>query len=451
MEIVIVGGGKVGERLCVDLANEGHDITLIDIKPEKIENLIEYVDIKGVIGNGAVLDIQIEADVPACDVFIAVTPQDETNIMATTIAKRIGAKFCVARVRNPQYTKQMDFVHKELGISLMINPEQEAAIETIRAFDFPSALEVEPVARSTARILKFRIEPDSRIVGQTVAAIRQQFPDLLICIVQRQQEVFLPEGNTLIQALDEIHVVGSRETLIAFMEAVGLEGRRFVSSLIVGGGRLARYLIPMLLKRDIRIKVIERDKETAANLAVDFPEIEVIVGDGTSQSFLREERFQNYDTLIALTNIDEENLLLSMFAGQQGVLKTITKVNRTDLLNVIAPESIDTVITPREAISDMMIRVVRSLQESLGGELYGYTRLANGMVEVLEFIVGEEASLIAIPIDQLQLKQKVLVGLIMRGSELLVPTGNDWLEAGDHVLIISMAMEKIRRLEEIVR
>lgn len=450
MEIVIVGGGKVGERLCVDLANEGHDITLIDTNPEKIENFIEAVDIKGVIGNGAVLDIQMEADVPSCDVFVAVTPQDETNIMATIIAKRIGANFCVARVRNPQYTKQIDFVRKELGISLMINPEQEAAMEIIRAFDFPSALEVELVARSTARIVKMRILPGSRLDGQTVAEIRRRFPDLFICIVQRQTEVFLPDGNTQLQAQDEIHVVGARETLAAFIRQAGFDNKRFRSALIVGGGRIARYLIPLLLKRNVRIKVIERDREAGSQLAADFPEAEVIVGDGTSQSFLREERFLNYDTLIALTNIDEENLLLAMFAGQQGVQKTITKVNRTDLLNVVAPDSVDTVITPKDAVADMMIRVVRSLQESRDAELYGYTRLANGTVEVLEFIAGEGTPLLGVPIEQMRLRPGVLVGLILRGTQLLVPSGSDRLEAGDHILLISMADLKVRQLDEIL-
>lgn len=450
MEIVIVGAGKVGEELCVVLVNEGHDVTLIDKDSEKIETFIEKVDIKGIVGNGAVLDVQLDANVPDCDVFIAVTPQDENNIMATVIAKKLGAKYCVARIRNPEYVTQMDFVRAELGIDVIINPDQEAALEIIGIFDFPSALQVEPLAGGKVNIIKVRIENDSELVGSTVAGVRQKVPDLIICIIQRKNQAFIPNGDTVFLLFDEIYLVGDKNAQNEFCRLAGVEVRPFKSALIVGGGRIARYLIPYLLRRSVHTKVIEIDKEAAGQLAVTFPKVEVIVGDGTSQSFLKEERLKNYDTVISLTNVDEENLLLSMFAGQQGVRKTVTKVNRTDLIRVLDPENIDTIITPYGTVADLMVKFVRELEQSRNASLCGYARLANNTMEVLEFNAMEANRAVGIPIRNLKLKGNLLILLLLRGDLLIFPKGSDQIASGDQVVVLNQVPQNVRELDDIL-
>jgi len=449
MEIVIVGGGKLGASLCRDLANEGHEIVLIDKDQAIIDAFTDDIDIRGIIGNGSSREAQIEADVPACDVFISVTPTDETNLIASIIANRLGAKFSIARVRSPEFADDLAFFKKEVGVNMLINPDALSAAEMVRAFDYPSANMIESFADGRVTLVKIRVNKGASIIGRTLASIRASIPNLLLCVIERNFSAFIPAGDTIIQEDDQIQLTGEPAAIDAFSHICGHANKRWHSTLIVGGSRISYYLIPALLERGIRIKVIERDSDTANRLAIAFPQIEVIIGDGTNQKFLREMHLANFDVAIALTHIDEENLMLSLYSHQQGVRKTITKVNRSELTKLIDPENLDTVIVPHISAGDVIIRYVRSREKSSDSALESYARLSTDGVEASEFIVSEGNRATENPIQHLHLHKGLIIANIMRAQERIIPTGADQLRPGDHVLIVSTG-RRLLQLDDIL-
>lgn len=438
MDIVIVGGGKVGEELCYDLAQEGHDIVLIEKNPDRLEFLIDQADIRGVMGNGAVYQLQLEAGVPKCDLFIAATPLDETNLISAITAKRIGAKYVIARVRQPEYMEQMHFLRESMGITLTINPEMEAAKDIVRNLQYPNALDVEPIANGKSQIVQFLVPKGSDYEGKNLAFIRKRHPHILICVREREGDVRIPTGDMTVEGGDIIHVIGENSAIRRFYNALRVGIKKIHSVLIVGAGKITRYLLPELLRLGFRAKVIDSNLAICNDFATDFPEVEVVHGDGTNQAFLREERVSLYDALVSLVPIDEENILLSLFGTQQGVLKTITKVNRTDLVKVIEQFNLGTVITPRLLVANTIIRFVRSLQSSKDTKIDSFVRLAGNRVEGVTFTIVDDCKATDIPIKFMVLKDNLMIAMIKRGAELLFPSGEDRLLVGDQVLILSM-------------
>ncbi len=449
MEIVIVGGGKLGASLCRDLANEGHEIVLIDKDQSVIDAFTEDIDIRGITGNGSSREVQIEADVPACDVFISVTPADETNLIASIIADRLGAKFSIARVRGPEFADDLAFFKKEVGVDMLINPDALSAAEIVRAFDYPSASMIEPFADGRVTLVKIRVNQGAPIIGRTVASIRASIPNLLLCVIERDFKAVIPTGITTIQEDDQIQLTGEADAIDKFSHLCGHANKRWNSAFIIGGSRISYYLIPALLDRGINIKLIENNPETANRLAIAFPQIQVIIGDGTNQKFLREMHLANYDVAIALTHIDEENLMFSLFSHQQGVRKTITKVNRSELIRLLDPENLDSIIVPHVNAGDVIIRYVRSQEMSEGSPLESYARLSTEGVEASEFIVGDDDRVTDTSIQHLHLHQGLVIANIMRGLRRIIPSGADQLQEGDHVLIVSTG-KRLLQLDDIL-
>lgn len=437
MKIVIIGAGKVGEELCRQLSRDGHDIVLIEQDSRRLEQLINMADITGVQGNGAVYRKQLEAGVDKCDVFIAVSPNDETNIIAAITAKKIGAKYTVARVRDPDFSEQMSFVRESLGINLMINPEMEAARDIARIIQFRSVLGIEQFDNGRVNIVEVRVTEKSTLIGKKIKDLRESSREMLICIIQRGEQVIIPTGEDEIIAGDHIHITGTFEELNKIYVAAGSYKHKLSSALIVGGGRITRYLLPRLLRLKMRIKVIEVDPVEADELSVDFPDVEVVCGDGTDQAFLREERMANYDVVISLTGIDEENMLLSLYAGNQGVKKIVTKVNRTDLLKVLDCINLGSTITPRRLIANIISRFVRALQNSEGSNIEALYRLADNRAEALLFHVHEDSAVTRIPLKNLNLKKHLLVVFIVRKSKLIFPDGQDMILPDDRVAVVT--------------
>ncbi len=437
MKIVIIGAGKVGEELCVSLAAEDNDIVLIEKNPRRLEQLIKMADITGVVGNGAIYDTQVEAGVEECDLFIAVSPSDETNIIGAITAKKIGAKQTIARVRDPEFSSQMDFVKTSMGITLMINPEQEAADEIVRMIEFPSALGIERFENGRANVVEVQILPDGPLIGVKINELRKAHPNIMVCAVNRQDDIIIPKGDFEIEAGDHLHVAGTLGDLDKIYIAAKSYRKRLRSALIIGGGKITSYLLERFQKINIHVKVIEVDPEKAEALAGDFPAYEIICGDGTDQAFLREEGLVNYDAVIALTNNDEENLLLSIFAMQQGIKKNICKVNRTDLLKVIGDLGIDSIVTPRRLIADMIIRFVRAKQNSEGSSVDALFRLEDNRVEALLFHITKESKVINMPISEMQFIDDLVVPFIFRGKKTIFPTGNDMILAGDRIAVVT--------------
>lgn len=449
MNIVIVGAGKVGEELTRSLAKEKHDVVLIEKDGRKLNQLISMADINGIHGNGAIYKTQLEAGVDHCDIFIAVTHSDETNIIAAITARKAGAAKTIARVRDPEFSLQMGFVRETLGITLMINPELEAATDIARILQFPFVLDVEQFMNGRVNIIEVRLGPDSSLVGQSLSQIKSSGHNILVCIIQRGEEIIIPRGDAILMEGDRVHVTGNSEDLMRLFAADKNARQRLTSALIIGGGRITHYLLPMLLKMRMRVKVIEVEPESADILAADFPEVEIVCGDGTNQSFLREERMSSYDTVISLTGIDEENLLLSLFARQQGVPKIITKVNRTDLLKVIDCTNLGSVITPRRLVADNIIRFVRAMENSQASNVEALYRLVDSRVETLLFHVTYDSKAVRIPLMDISLKPGLLIAFIVRKGKLIFPGGRDLIMPDDRVAVVT-TQENISDIDDIL-
>jgi trk system potassium uptake protein TrkA len=449
MDIVITGGGKVGEELCRDLSSENHNVVLIDTDPDRLEQLSSTYDIKGVLGNGAVYSLQLEADTNKCDLFIAVTPKDEINIIAALTAKRIGAQTCIARVRNPEYSAQIHFIRDELGIDLILNPELEAAREIHSIIQSPSALTVDRILHTAISLVSVTVNPQSELAGTYVRDFRWAEKNGLMVAIERDNQVLIPKGDTRIEGNDLLFCIGTANDLkFLYMEA-GAYQPEIRSVLIVGGGRITRYLLPMLLKNNLRIKVIDVNHTICDELAVDFPKVEVIFGDGTNLDFLKEERIGDYDAMISLTNIDEENMIISIFGSHSGVRKTIMKVNRLNLVKLLKDPGLQSVITPHAIVSDQIIRYSRSLTAGGRSEMLYLTRFSDDRIEAIDFKVQKSSPLTNVPLQELNLIENVLIGLIIRGKQHIIPTGKDEILPDDHVVIVTTHLH-ITEIEEIL-
>jgi len=435
MNIVITGAGKVGNTLCADLVKEDHNIIMIEKDESRLEQAINSYDIGGICGNGAIYDTQMDAEVNKCDVFIAVTSDDETNIIAAITAKKLGAKYTIARVRSPEYSKQVGFLRESLGITLMINPELDAALAIERILLFPAALGVETFGLGRINMIEVVLRDDSPMTGIKLRDHNGRFGNIIVCVVARGNDVFIPDGETCLQAGDHVMITGSTSNVHTFCTQSYHGLTKVRSALIVGGGRVTNYLVSRLIKQHMHVKIIEKKLETATRLASEFTQAEVIYGDGTAHTLLNEERIADYDSVIALTGIDEENILISIYASRMGVPITITKVNRTDLLKVLDNVGLQAIITPQNLISDHIVRFIRSVDNSEGSNIEAFYRLADGRVEVLQFRAKESGRSVKMTLTDLPTKPGVLIICIIRGDNVIYPGGSDQIRPGDEVIV----------------
>lgn len=437
MDIVIVGAGKMGEELCRSLCAEGHNITLIEKNPDRLQLILETYDITGVLGNGSFYEIQSRANVDKCDIFIAVTEQDEMNIISCVIANRIGAKYTVARIRTPEYAEHLDFTSKNLGISLMVNPEREAAREIFRTLQFPTALSVESFAHGQVNMVELLVKENRPMIGMNMIAFRKRFPGLITAIIQENDQSVIPSGETTFRAGQHFYVLGEHKDLRnLYAEFGGLS--RIKSVLIVGGGRIARYVLDMHRKTSKHIKLIEANELIANDLAEEFPNFEIILGDGTDQALLKEENIHQYDCLVAMTGIDEENIILSMFAASEGVPRTITKVNRLALLPIAFSVGVQSMITPVNLGATAIIRYVRSIDNaSQSSNIEALYRVRSSSVEIMQCFARPTFHAIDIPLSEVKFRDGVLIALIVRDHKIIIPSGQDAIQVGDHVLVVS--------------
>ncbi|MDK6804145.1 Trk system potassium transporter TrkA [Aerococcus sp. UMB7834] len=439
MEIVVVGGGELGQELCYLLNKEGHEITLIDQSQQVIDKLIEVLDIQGICGTATNLDTLLEANVDRCDVFISVTNLDEVNIISAILAEKIGARYRIVRSRSGEYTANEDFIREHLGINYVINQDKEAAKEIVTVLDYPAAIHVEKFYHDRIKLLQIRLTAYSPILNWSVAQVRQKLSDIVICLVERGDHVFIPHGDDYLRQDDQIHIIATNEVLSQSAYIAGHKQRaNYRSVMIIGGSRINRYLVPLLDKRGIHVKLIEKDLKRAELLADEIDQAEIILGDGTDQRFLREHRIDRHDIVISMTDSDEENLMLSLFAHEEGVKKNITKVNRPKLVRLLNAENLDVIVSPRISVSDAIIRHVRAIPEN-NSALLGYARLAvdKEIAEAMEFQVSAQDRVTQAPIKDLAIKNHVLLGMIVRQDRLHIPSGDDQLQAGDDVLIFT--------------
>ncbi|MCQ9209267.1 Trk system potassium transporter TrkA [Granulicatella seriolae] len=437
MKIVIVGGGKVGEVLCAELSSELNDIILIEKNSIILERLINKFDITGIEGNGASYDIQIEAGVQTADIFIAASEMDEVNIIAAILAKKIGAEYTIARVRNPEYSSQLNFVRETLGISLMINPELSAARDIARILKYPSALSVESFAGNKVNLIEIEVTENSPLNSLSLKDFRSRFGTVLVCIIHRDEEIIIPSGSTFLKVGDRIHVTGTYQDLAAFFKIVCRGDKQVKSTLIVGGGRIAYYLLHALSQSRVETKVIDISEERCEFLSHEFPNATIIQADGTDHDILEEQMINEYDSFVSLTGVDEENLMASIFAKHKGVPKVITKMSRIGILKVLKNINLRSFITPKQIVASEIIQFVRARANTQGSNVEALYRIADNQVEALQFRVKRGSRVCDIPLTQLQTKPDLLVAHIIRGQNVIYPTGNDRLQPHDRVIVVT--------------
>ncbi|NLY72073.1 MAG: Trk system potassium transporter TrkA [Tissierellia bacterium] len=436
MKVIIVGGGKVGELLAKDLSDEA-DVLLIEEQPEILENLIDEVDITGFVGSGSSYPLLKEAGVATCDVFIAVTQMDELNLISGIMASKLGAKYTICRVRTPENYNSFSYLGESLGIHKLINPELEAAKKIVTELEFPFALNVDSYENNLVNMVKVSIDADSSLAGLNLHSFRQIYKSLLVCIIERGREVIIPRGDGVIKPGDHIHVTGRPEDLEKFYNSVGAKHSRVGSCLIIGGGRITHYLLSMLRQTKMKIKVIEKDKGNAELLAGDFPWVTVINADGSEKEILDREGISNYEAVVSLTGMDEENIIISMYASKSGVKKNITKVNRTAIINYLGDIGLMSIITPKRIIANRITRFVRAIENSKGSNVEALYKLSEDRVESLQFGVGSGCRVLGKAIKDLPIKDSLLIVYIIRDGVAIFPTGDDFIKEGDKVIVIT--------------
>ena len=438
MRIVIVGNGKVGSTLAEQLSGEGHDITVIDKSQKNIDNTLNSLDVMGVCGNGASYRVLLEADVPKADLLIACTSQDEINLLCCLVGKKLGAGNTIARVRNPEYSDQLVFMREELGLSMSINPERAAASELFRLLKFPSALKIENFSNKRVEIAEIKLREKSSLDGVYLRDLHKSFKGrALICAVQRGGEVRIPDGNFMLKSGDKISIIApARDMLDFFSSLVGIkpEARNVM---LIGGGRITFYLARMLSENGAKVKIIDIDPVRCAELGALLPKAMVICGDGTDQELLCEEGIKEADAVVALTGLDEENIILALYAQSVIDGKVITKVNRDSLSSIADKVGLESIISPRSLTASIIIRYVRAMQNSLGSNIETLHRLVNGQVEALEFRVNDTFPRLGVPLKDLELRPNILIGCISRSGRTIIPGGHDCIESGDRVIVIT--------------
>lgn len=438
MNIVIIGLGKIGESILSNIVKEGHDLCVIDNDRDVVNELVDLYDVLGVCGNGASIDIQLKANVDKSDVVIACTSSDEVNLLACLIAKKNGAKHTIARIRNHDYYNQINFMKKDLGLSMIINPEQEAANEIARIIDFPEANRIDTFARGKVDLVELSIEEDNPICGMPLSQIRQKFQvQILVCAVQRGEEVIIPDGFFVIQAKDRIHVTAPRNEIIKLIDKMEMKKQKIKSVMILGGSRIAFYLTNTLLKSDHKVTIIENDKAHCEFLSEAIPDATIVYGDGTEQEVLNDEGIGHTGAFVALTGFDEENMVTSMYANIMKVPKVICKINRSGFSQMAASTGVATIISPKQIIANRVIRYIRALNSTRGNEVLTLYKLVNNEIEALEFIVHAESKCIGIPLKDLNLKKGILICSILRDKKIIIPGANDFIKENDNVIVVT--------------
>lgn len=439
MNIIIAGCGKVGQKLAERLNDErDHNITVVDVRSSVVHDLINQYDINGVVGSSINIDDIKEAGIKDADILIAVTGSDELNMLTCLLAKKLGNCRTIARVRKPEYVRTLDLFKEELGLAMIINPERAAARVVARILRFPSAIQIDTFAKGRIEILKFKIPENSVLHNYKVQDIVGVLKcDVLVCGVERGCETYIPGGNFVMQSGDLVSIVAPINGEAAFFKKIGFKTYGVKNAIIVGGGDTAYYLASRLTESGIGVKIIEQNSERCDELCNKFPKATIINGDGTDNRLLMEEGLGTAEAFISLTNIDEENIMLSLYAKSKSNAKIVTKINRIAYDNVINTLDLGSVIYPKNITAENIIRFVRAKKNSFGSSIETMHFILDGKAEALEFIVPKNSPIADVPIEELNLKSNLLIACINRGGKFIIPRGNDIIRTGDSVIVVT--------------
>lgn len=438
MKIIILGSGKVGRTLAEQLSNEGHNIVMVDIIAKKVQDISEDADIMGVLGNASSINTLLDAGIETADILIAVTGSDELNLLCCLIAKKVSKCHTIARVRNPVYGKEIGFIKERLGISMIINPEQAAAIEISRLLRFPSAIKIDTFAKGRVELLKFKVKPEFHLDQMTVMEVAERYKNsILICAVERGDEVYIPSGNFVLKDNDIISIIASPVNSALFFKRIGIHTHQVKSTMIVGGSTLSYYLAKLLLAMKIRVLIVEANKDRCEQLSELLPDATIINGDGTDKNLLLEEGLSRVESFVTLTNLDEENILLALFAKKNSNAKLVSKVNRIAFDDIIEGLDIGSVIYPKYLTADYILQYVRAMQNSIGSNVETLYQILDNKAEALEFSVHEDCPFLNTPLADLDIRNNLLITCINRNGKITIPRGQDSIQLGDTVIVVT--------------
>ncbi len=453
MRILVVGDGKVGHVLAEHLTREGHDVVIVDIDEEALQRSEDTLDVMCIRGNGANAKTLIDAGAQKADIIIAATASDETNMRCCLVAKRLGTQYAIARIRDPEYNESLNLLRHELDIDMAINPERATAQEISRLLRFPFANNIESFARGRVEMVEFRAQEHDVVVGRPlreIAAKVHGIPQVLYAAVERDGSVIIPGGDFVIEPGDRVHVAADVVTITEYFRFLGKNSLRVKDVMILGGGRIGYYLAKMIAPMGVHVSLIEINEKKANRLSEALPDVNVIYGDGTDQELLEQESLQQMDAFIALCDRDEENLMTGLFAARQGVPKVVVKNNRVAYADIISSMGLDSIVSPKSITCAHILRYVRARVNGGGTKIEKLYRLMDGKAEALEFVARPNDSYIGVPLRDLHKRPNTLVAVIVRAGRVIVPFGNDHIEAGDNVVIIACE-SGIGDLNEVIR
>lgn len=439
LNIIIVGAGKVGYALAEQLSREDHNLTIIDSSEAAVRRVCDTLDVIGILGNGVTVPVLEAAGAAQADLLIAASGQDEANMVCCLTAKNMGTKYTIARIRSPEYFESIGRIKRDMGIGMVINPDRATAREIARLLRFPSAANIESFCRGRVELMGFRVQEGDFLVGKPLHAQADKLKKLsmLLCAAERGDELIIPNGSFVPQVDDTLYAIGEPAALDQFFHTLGRYTQKSKSVFVVGGSRIAIYLAKLLDKMRVKVKIVEQNESLCRTISELLPQTTVICGDGTDQEVLESENMAASDAFIALTNRDEYNLLVSLYAAQQGVDKVIAKCNRQNYASIARSCGLDSVISPRQITANYILHVVRGMQNSQGSVMHALYRIANDKAEALEFAVNKSTENLGIALKDLVLKRGILIAVIVRGEQVIIPDGSSWLQEGDSVIIVT--------------
>lgn len=438
LNIIIVGCGKVGSALAEQLVKEGHAITIIDKNPQKIRTYTNLYDIMGIVGNGASYSVQQEANIQNTDLIIAVTGSDELNLLCCTVAKQVGNCSAIARVRNPDYSEESNYLREQLGLAMIINPDLEAAKEIAHILCLPTALEANSFAHGQAELIKIQIPENNFLDNKTIAQIGKNInAKFLICALERDNKISIPSGNVTLHSGDKISFVSTRKETRKFLKQIGFKTHQVRNTIIIGGGKSAFYLAKLLIGMGISVKIIEQNRERCDELSTLLPKAIIINGDGTDEDLLKEEGIATCESFVALTGIDEENIFLTLYARQVSKAKVITKINRNAFMNVIDDLNLGSIMYPKYITAETIIAYVRAKKNSMNSNIETLSHMFNSQAEAIEFRIEQPSAATDKSLMELNLKDNLLIAFINRNGSIIIPSGQDMIMVGDTVMIVT--------------
>ena len=451
MKIVIAGIGKFGDYLTRQLAKENNEITVIDTNFETKEALINNEDINNIEGNALDIKILEEAGVQNSDLLIASMKEDSENVMCALLSRKLGVKNTIARIRRPEYIDSLNMIKEPLGLSMIINPKSLTANQIAQTLSIPSAIETTSFFKGRIYVISLKLKEDSKYIGQSIKEISQKLNgNIIVCAIEREYSVVIPNGETIIQAEDKIHITGTRKDINSFLRYGNLIQDKTRQVMIVGGSDISKYLANQLADTDMKVKIIEPNKEVALELAETLDNVLVINADPSDEQTLFEEGIQETDAFVALTGIDEENIVYSMFASSQKVPKVITKINHINLSGITQMAKIDAVVSPHKIAANQVVQYVRAMEKGKSSSCESIYNFGDNIFEMIEFKVKEDFKGINKKLEELKLQDDTLIGAIQRGKNIIYPQGKDEIKLNDTVLVICRN-NKVKELNDMIK